>query len=469
MAATLIELCGLISSSVATVDARCKAMSCTYPNLNDPAISKDAARLLEDSEVSRATSIALAAASQLIATMQYPSRVIVDTSLGFLLSAALGVVAASSTAEIIREAGPEGCHINDIAKKNGMDPAKIARVLRPLATQHIFREISPNVFAHNRVSAVLDTGKNLQDILAAPEDKHHGAIGYSALVGLNTDETFKAAAYIQDVVLKPNAENEEDEFNTPLNKAFNTHIDLFSWYELPENKMRFKRFGMAMDASRRMSPLGPPSQGFKWASLPGNTLIVDVGGGIGSVSLEIARRNPCIRFIIQDKASVVREGQEHWEKTLPGAMESGKVSFQAHDFFMAQPVKNADIFVLRFICHDWSDSYTLRILKHLREAAQDTTRLIVLEYILPFACAEDETYRHIPGAIPPDPPPKPLLANKGIVGMVRYLVDMQMMVLLNGCDRTFPHYWNLFREAGWEIEQVYHPAGTQDQLIAKPI
>ncbi|KAJ6586263.1 O-methyltransferase [Mycena vulgaris] len=460
MASTLIELCNLIASSVAIVDARCNVMSCTYPNLNDPAISKDTARLLEDSEVIRATSIALAAASQLIATMQYPSRTVVDISLGFLLSAALGVVTASSTAEIIREAGPEGCHINDIAQKSGMDPAKLARVLRPLATQHIFREITPNVFVHNRISAVLDTGKKSQEILAAPEDKHHGAIGYSALVELNTDETFKAAAYIQDVVLNTDTEKAKDEFNTPLNKAFNTHIDLFSWYELPENKVRFRRFGMAMDASRRMSPLG-----FKWASLPNNTLIVDVGGGIGSISLEIARINPHARFIVQDKATVVREGKEHWEKTLPGR----KVSFQAHDFFVAQPVKNADIFLLRFICHDWSDPYTLRILKHLRKAAQDTTRLVVLEYILPFVCGEDEAYRHIPGAIPADTPPPPLLANMGMVGMVRYLVDMQMMALLNGCERTFPHYWRLFREAGWEIEQVYRPVGTQDQLVAKPI
>lgn len=163
MASTLIELCGLISSSVATVDARCNAMSCVYPDLNDPSISEDADRLLQDSKVARATSIALAAASQLIATMQYPSRSVVDVSLGvsvlsnryaskanavkkFLLSAALGVVTASSTAEIIREAGPEvfccfvfvdhlkmrcqGCHVNDIAGKNGMDPEKLGDPLR---------------------------------------------------------------------------------------------------------------------------------------------------------------------------------------------------------------------------------------------------------------------------------------------------------------------------------------------------
>ncbi|KAJ6614651.1 O-methyltransferase [Mycena sp. CBHHK59/15] len=470
MASALIELCDLISSSVATVDTRCKALSRTYPDLNNPTNAKEDEDLLQDTEIASATSIALAAASQLIATMQSPSRSILDLSLAFLISAALGVVAESCTAEIIREAGPQGCHVNDIAKKNGMDPVKIARVLRPLATQHIFRELSPDVFAHNRISALLDTGKASEEILATPEDKYQGAVGYSAIIQLNTDETFKAGAYIQDVVVDNTLEKAGDELNTPLNKAFNTHIDLFSWYEMPENKVRFNRFGMAMDAARRMSPPGSVLQGFKWSSLPENALIVDVGGGIGSISLEIARANPHLRFLVQDKPAVVSEGQKHWGAEFPGAVEAGRISFQAHDFFCPQPVKNASIFLVRFICHDWSDSYTLKILKHLRDAAQNTTKLIVIEHIVPFVCGEDDSYRYITGAVPANAPPKPLLANMGTVGMVPYLVDMQMMALLSGCERTFPHYWKLFKEAGWGIEEVHHPAGSLvDQLVAQPI
>ncbi|KAJ7042930.1 O-methyltransferase [Mycena alexandri] len=467
MASTLIQLSDLISSSVATIDGRCKALSRTYPDLDNPDNKPEDESVVNDSEIVEAISIALAAASQLIANIRMPTRTILDTSLAHLLSAALGVVTASATAEIIREAGPQGCHVEDIASRNGMDPMKIARVLRPLATQHIFREVSPDVFAHNRISALIDTGKSSQEVLAAPEDKFHGAAGYGALIGLNTDETFKAAAYIEDVVVATQKGQEADEFNTPLNRAFGTHVDLFSWYERPENRIRFRRFGMAMDASRRVSPQGWLMRGFIWSLLADGALIVDVGGGIGSVSLDIANANPHLRFVIQDKAAVTQEGKVHWDTKWPGAFAEGRVAFHAHDFFGSQPVKDASVFLLRGICHNWTDSYVLTILKHLREAAQSTTKLVVIERIVPFVCGEDIKYEHIPGAVASATSPRPLLANRGVMGP--YLADLQIMALCSGCERTLPHYVKLFSEAGWEIEEVFRVVNSLDHIVARPV
>jgi hypothetical protein len=41
-----------------------------------------------------------------------------------------------------------------------------ARVLRLLATNYIFVEISPDVFANNRLSTVLDTGKPVEELIS---------------------------------------------------------------------------------------------------------------------------------------------------------------------------------------------------------------------------------------------------------------------------------------------------------------
>jgi hypothetical protein len=41
-----------------------------------------------------------------------------------------------------------------------------ARVLRTLATHHVFREVSPDTFANNAISSALDTGKTIDALLA---------------------------------------------------------------------------------------------------------------------------------------------------------------------------------------------------------------------------------------------------------------------------------------------------------------
>lgn len=39
-----------------------------------------------------------------------------------------------------------------------------AHILRLLATHHVVRELSPDVFALNRISSTIDTGKNVHDL-----------------------------------------------------------------------------------------------------------------------------------------------------------------------------------------------------------------------------------------------------------------------------------------------------------------
>jgi hypothetical protein len=42
----------------------------------------------------------------------------------------------------------------------------LARILRLLATNHVFVEVTPDVFATNRLSSVLDSGKSVEELLA---------------------------------------------------------------------------------------------------------------------------------------------------------------------------------------------------------------------------------------------------------------------------------------------------------------
>jgi len=74
-----------------------------------------------------------------------------------------------------------------------------AHVLRLLATNYIFTEVSPDVFANNRLSSTLDTGKSVEELLArfaprlvhssndeltivSPESKHIGTSGIPSIL-----------------------------------------------------------------------------------------------------------------------------------------------------------------------------------------------------------------------------------------------------------------------------------------------
>ncbi len=101
-----------------------------------------------------------------------------------------------------------------------------------------------------------------------------------------------------------------------------------------------------------------------------------------------------------------------------------------HDFFTPQPQNCASIFFVKSVLHDWSDKYALKILKQLRDAATPSTKLLVVDIILPYACHEtEEETDGITGAVSIKAP-KPLLANWGAVNDFSYILDI--------CVRLFP-------------------------------
>lgn len=88
-----------------------------------------------------------------------------------------------------------------------------------------------------------------------------------------------------------------------------------------------------------------------------------------------------------------------WNEALPGSIDSGRVTIQEHDFLKPQPVKDADLFFLRAITHDWGSSYVVKILRHLRDAAVvGKTRLLIIDQVAKYACKDDSatTGIHMP-------------------------------------------------------------------------
>lgn len=118
---------------------------------------------------------------------------------------------------------------------------------------------------------------------------------------------------------------------------------------------------------------------------------------------------------------------------------SSRISFQVHDFFSPQPVKDVDVYLLRMILHDWPAKEALAILKNLLPALKHGARLIIMDRVLP-----------VPGSIPSDE--ESLLRVR----------DLTMMQTFNSKERELEDWTKLLAEAsgGLALKVVKQPYGS---------
>ena len=119
--------------------------------------------------------------------------------------------------------------------------------------------------------------------------------------------------------------------------------------------------------------------GYPWSKIPSNSTIIDIGGSEGHVSVAIAQRHRHLSFVVQDLPEVIEMA------TLPDDVDEGvrkRVRFEVHDFLTDQTTQG-EVFLLRWILHDWPDQYVIRILRHLRPALRPGNKILVNDQLMP--------------------------------------------------------------------------------------
>lgn len=104
-----------------------------------------------------------------------------------------------------------------------------------------------------------------------------------------------------------------------------------------------------------------------------------MGGSEGHVSVAIATEHDHLRFVVQDLADVISRAR------LGDEVEEGvkeRVRFVAQDFMQEQRVEG-EVFLLRWVCHDWPDGYVVRILRNLRPVLRDGDKVVVNDQVMP--------------------------------------------------------------------------------------
>ena len=210
----------------------------------------------------------------------------------------------------------------------------------------------------------------------------------------------------------------EETFGTDIWTYYRTHSDE------AENFARAMTNMTAIGASEVSSVFDPSPY----------ALIVDVGGSQGSLLAALLERAPEAKGVIFDLEHV-RGGAE---AAIAARGLAGRVRFDGGNFFSAV-TPDGDLYVLKFILHDWPDEDCVRILQSIRKAAKPTSRLIVVEMLVPER-------------------PSDSFVN---------LLDLNMMVLVGGRERTAAEYQDLLRRAGFVLETVKQTPGLNAVLEAR--
>lgn len=169
----------------------------------------------------------------------------------------------------------------------------------------------------------------------------------------------------------------------------------------------------------------------------GVRLAVDVGGASGDLLHDLMTVNPELRGVVLDLPHVSAAALEAAEK----AGLAGRLEVVSGDFFEAVPA-DGDLYLLRYVLHDWSDDACVRILKNCRKAMAPRARVVVLEMIL--------------GAIGEEPFAVPSQ-------------DLNMMVMLGGRERAVAQFDELFGAAGLRriaVTPTESPMGVIEAVAA---
>jgi hypothetical protein len=153
--------------------------------------------------------------------------------------------------------------------------------------------------------------------------------------------------------------------------------------------------------------------------LRGVATVADIGGGRGHFLAAILDANPGVTGVLFDQPEVVANAGDHPRMKKVGG-----------DFFRGA-LPAADLYLMTHIIHDWADADAIRILTNLRAAAPRGARLVLYELSLP------------EGA---EPHPAKTL-------------DIVMLTITGGRERTPGEYARLFSAAGWTDEGVVRTLG----------
>ncbi|HKP88140.1 MAG TPA: methyltransferase [Blastocatellia bacterium] len=288
----------------------------------------------------------------------------------------------------------------ELAEATGTHAPSLYRVLRALASVRIFAKDDGGRFHLTPLAATLQSD--------AP-----GSLRYMAMTELGEEHYPAWELVLQSV--KTGEIAFDRRFGMPIWEFFEKN---------PENASIFNNAMSNMTAGLEEALLAS----YDFSSI---RKLVDVGGGHGGLITSILKANPSMRGVLFDAPSVVEGARQ--KISAAGLQE--RCELVGGDFFKSVS-EGGDAYILKWIIHDWNDEQSVAILTNCRRAVAPGGKLLLVEAVIP-------------------PGDEPSFSK---------FIDLNMLVMTGGRERTEAEYRNLLQAAGFELTRIV-PTPTPFSVI----
>jgi hypothetical protein len=191
--------------------------------------------------------------------------------------------------------------------------------------------------------------------------------------------------------------------------------------------------GRAFDRLMTVAQEGEPQAVAEAYDFTGVRTLVDVGGGEGSGLAVILERHSHLHGVLFDMPAVIHRG-------APALAALGeRCDVEAGDFFESLPARG-DAYLLSHVIHDWDDDRALTILRNCRDAMGPDGKLLLVEMVMPAGG---------------EPHPAKML-------------DVTMLILTGGMERTEQQYAELLDRAGFRLTGIIPTPSAVSIIEAVP-
>lgn len=196
--------------------------------------------------------------------------------------------------------------------------------------------------------------------------------------------------------------------------------DLFSWLgQHPESRQVFEG---------ALSELGDVTaravvDAYDFSSLE---TIVDVGGGQGTLLTVILQRYPQLRGVLFDRPEVIAGA-----KRAQSGGQWARITAVGGDFFVSVP-SGADAYIMQLITHDLADEPCVELLRNCRRSMAAGGRVLIVDAVV----------------------------GDGPESSFQKLMDLEMLILGSGRERTEPEFRGLLARAGLDLARVVPTRGS---------